>query len=364
MANQECRTRFGIEQGTRRRVVAAVVLCLVVLGLASGSGCKKRERPGRPVPSPGAKAPGKPDAKAPAERELPSEVKKAPEPKSTKPSTVTEFTIEIDRTDEVVKVVGKKAAQAPLGAILEQAYQTDQKTTSKVVKSWMTDKDILSTADVRDLLEASWNKDSKEATKVLRSWFVERMTLEISDIPALLTKAWGHDPGNTRDVLRTWGDSYGFVDISDADTLARHKFVVADDVDQIRKAVRDFHGNNWTAVAGVPLATRAPEEVPVQISWASRRWIGSKELRFRVGDERLAQKQNMLITLAPKNLPDAGIPVVVDCGVDLPENWVQVQDEDFVTIVAKWREVAMPERNSKQWKKFLRLGVVPGSVYL
>ena len=344
--------RRDVQPGARRRAVVLGVVVLVASGMVAVGGCEKRERPGAPAPPA-----GKPAVSTPATAKAPA----------SSANSAGEFTIEVDAAGEVVRVVGKKDGKAPLTTILEKAYQTDKQATGKTVKSWMTDNDVLTTQDVRDLLEASWQKDSKEATQALRSWFVERMTLEISDIPALLTKAWDYDQGNTRDILRTWGDSYGFVDVSDAESLDRHKFVVADDIDQIRKAVRDHHGSNWTKVAGIPLATATPEgaeEISVKISWASQRWIGSKELRFRSDDERFSAKENMVITLAPRNLPSAGIPVVVTYGVDLPEDWVQVQDEDFVAIAAKLREVPVPERSSDEWDNLLRLGVVSGSVYL
>jgi hypothetical protein len=334
---------------------------LVLLGVASLGGCEKRERPksGRP-------AAAEKDRKSRA-AENAAEKQKAAQASPAEPGEGG-FAVEVDAAKEAVKVVASKEATAPLSSILDQAYKKDKSVTSKTVKSWVTDNDVLSAQDVRDLLEASWNKDSAKATDVLRPWFVEKMTLEISDIPALLTKAWGYDMGATRDVLRTWGDGRGFVDVSDSEALARHKFVVADDVDQIRKAVREYHGNNWTQVAGVPVGAKGAEggakELQVQISWAASRWIGPKEIRFSASNNKeLAAKLNTPVTVAPRNLPDAGIPVVLDAAVDLPENWVQVQDADFVVLAAKTREVPAPERNSKEWKSLLGLGVIPGSLY-
>lgn len=342
----------------RRNAVVLTIFGLTIVGLLASTGCQKQGRP---------KAPGP----APAAAQTAKESKTPPAPEASPAASVNAgpegLGVQIDSAKQTVNVVASKQASAPLSDLLDRAAKANKEATGKAVKTWAAQSDVLSAQDVRDLLEASWNKDSAKATEVLRPWFVEKMTLEISDIPTLLTKAWEYDSNATRGVLRSWGDGYGFLDVSDSDAVTRHKFVAAEDVDQIRKAVREYHGNNWTQVAGIPLTGAAPggaTELLVQISWASHKWIGEKEMRFSSSNTKLLNtKLNSAVTLAPRNLPDAGIPVVVDSAVDMPEDWVQVRDEDFIALAAKSRNVNVPERGSKEWRSLLGLGVLSGSIY-
>ncbi|MDQ1257152.1 MAG: hypothetical protein QG656_1754, partial [Candidatus Hydrogenedentes bacterium] len=398
---------------TARRAATLIVLCLVAIGLLSMTGCfKKRERPKPPPtpptaavsepappaepaaepapgtepaaePAPGTEAApaaepapeGSPEA-APAlvepaaEPAEPAEEPAAPEPpKEPKAAVVTDFKVQVDSKTGSVKVVGENNAEAPLNDLLEQAYQADQKTTGKVVKSWVTDNEILGAEDVRDLLDSSWKKDSKEAIRVIRPWFADKMTLEINDIPALLTKAWGYDAGATRDTLRTWGDTYGFVDVSDPEALAEHNVVMADDINSIREVVKKKYGNDWQKVSGVKLAAAgtpegapdgSPEaldtapapvgaqEIPVQVSWASPRRIGDRKMRFALGDQRISGAKTQPVTLTPRNKPEQGVELNVGEGVDLPADWVQVQDNVFIPIAADYRKMDVPERGSPE----------------
>jgi len=337
--------------GVRRGVALAVVVLIAAVGVASMAGCRKGERPPRkPAPV---------TVKSDADAEAGSAMAAREDAK--------DLSFRSDAARETGNVVGEEQAEAPLDDILDQAYQADKVVTRKVVKTWVTDNEILDVEDVRDLLDGSWKRDPAEVTQVIRPWFMERAKVEVADIPLLLTQAWQHEEAGTRGVLRDWGGGHGFIDVTDPAALTEHKFVMADDVGQIRQAVREYHENNWTQVAGAPIAVAASttgEAISVKVSWASRRWISPRALRFRSGDVRFEERRKSIVSLTPADMPEAGMPVVVDIGVDLHENWVQVQDEDFVELAAHRRGTDVPVRGTRHWRKLLGLGVIEGTVYL
>lgn len=278
------------------------------------------------------------------------------------------FAVKVAPDKQSVRIVAEGSPQAGLRVLLDKAYDADNEATGSVVSDWLGEREILSAENIRDLLAASWQRDEKATAAVIKPWFMAHSSsLDVKDVPTLLDKAWGHDANGTRTALRTWGANYGFVDISDKDALIKNDLIRGTDLAQVKKAIETHHKDNWNELLGMAKNMRSTEDltnVPVSISWASASKIGRGVLRFSESDENFVEYVNTVVTLAPANTPEHGIPVVIEYAVNMPSGRVQVQDGDFVTIVCKLKEVEAPDEGTKEWRRILRLGVISGSVYL
>ncbi|HOZ47501.1 MAG TPA: hypothetical protein PLO37_00085 [Candidatus Hydrogenedentes bacterium] len=353
---QPCLSRQRVEGARRRRELLGerVSVCIFSLLIASTfvtvTGCKERQLAQRiPLPPAVESTEANPDA-VPSAGAVTGEFEPAA------------FSIEFDADNALVQIA-LGDAKASLGDLLHQAYEKDPETTRGAVRQWLTDDNVLTPVEMSSLLDDVWGQDEGKASEVLRPWFVARMKLGLADIPALLTKAWTYDPEKTREVLRTWGKDHGFFDSADAQALSEYGFTRRDDAPRFAKAVPDIV--DAPPVVGVsPSASPEGDPVPVKVCWASNRWIDAKALRFRRDDARLAARRNGPVSLAARSTSEAAIEVVVDEGIDLPENWVQVLDEDFVALAAAYRKVPVPDRDTDEWKNLLGIGVLPAYLSL
>lgn len=333
--------RSPVGGAARLDVLGIVILCAALalaLALGVSTGCRKDQSPG----SGGAVSSGGEGG--------------------------TAFTIQVPQDKASVEVIAQGSPKANLRVILDKAYDKDGTATGTVVRNWLQDRDVLKAEDLRDLLDVTWNKDKEGTASVIRPWFMSKSTMELSDIPLLLTKAWEYNADDTRNVLRTWGGEYGFIDASDVDALKKYELVRATDFSQVKTALEAHHKEKYGELLALMQGMRPAEELNetiVEISWASARSIPRGNLRFSVADGELVKFVNTTATIAPANRFNDGIPVTLEYAVDIPKGRVQVQDADFIAVVAKWKGIEQaPERNSHEWKQLLRLGVVNGSLYL
>lgn len=322
------RTPFGMDgKGHVALLVALVAVCATGVALLLAGGCGSEESGGSAEAGPAAGT---------------------PEPRT--------------------QVTAKAVAPKELRVVLDKSYDDNKDETTDTVTTWLEEREVLSPTDLRNLLDSSWKRDKEGVTQAINPWFYEHSTMDISDIPTLLTKAWDHNAEDTRRTLRDWGDNYGFVDTSDKPALQKNNLIKANDLDQVQQAIKKHHKESYGELIAMMQGIRPAEEmkqVAVEISYAGKSWIDQGYMRFADGDPNFPlERANTVCTLAPANQYDDGIPVTIQYGIDMPEGRVQVQDADFVAVVAKLKDIDPPARGSKDWKRILNLGVVAGSVYL